>query len=91
MSESVDATGDDRDLEAEAAEPEAGECGIPFDAVCTGCGRTRVKRADEDPENPTSFKHSCKKCKTVTWWNPVRTLTGLMRMNEHPYVAGDDE
>jgi hypothetical protein len=82
---------DDRDRVAEFESAAAGERGIPFDAVCTGCGQTRVKRADEDPENPTSFKHVCNKCKKATWWNPVRTLTGLMRMNEHPYVAGDDE
>jgi len=82
---------EDRDLEAEAAAPEAGYRGIPFDAVCTGCGQTRVKRADEDPDNPTSFKHICNKCRKATWWNPIRTLTGLMRMNEHPSVAGDDE
>jgi hypothetical protein len=93
MSESIDAAGDDRDLEAEAAAPEAGHRGIPFDAVCTGCGRTRVKRADEDPDNPTSFKHSCKKCRKVTWWNPISTLTGLMRINEHPALSeeGDQE
>lgn len=80
----------ERDVESEADAPEAGEVGIPFDAVCTGCGQTRVKRADEDPDDPTSFKHACHRCKTVTWWNPVRTLSGLMRSNGHPELEDED-
>ncbi|QSG02534.1 hypothetical protein [Natranaeroarchaeum sulfidigenes] len=87
MSTEVDG---DRDLEAEAAEAEAGEVGIPFDAICTGCGQTRVKRADEDPENPSSFKHVCHQCGGVTWWNPLSTLTGLMRSNGHPALDDED-
>jgi len=79
---------DDHDRAAELDSPSAGERGIPFDAVCTGCGKVRVKRADEDSDNPTSFKHVCHRCKTATWWNPIRTLTGLMRMNDHPAVEG---
>jgi len=81
----------DRDRTAELDAPESGERGIPFDAVCTGCGQVRVKRADEDPDSPTSFKHVCHRCKTATWWNPIRTLTGLMRMNEHPAVEEKNE
>ncbi|SNZ06442.1 hypothetical protein SAMN06269185_1172 [Natronoarchaeum philippinense] len=80
----------DRNRAAEFDAPEAGERGIPFDAVCTGCGQVRVKRADEDPDNPTSFKHVCHKCQKSTWWNPIRTLTGLMRQNGHPAVEGGD-
>ena len=54
---------------------------------------TEVEHADEDPDNPTSFKYSCKKCRKVTWWNPISTLTGLMRINEHPALSeeGDQE
>jgi len=80
-----------RDRAAELDAPAAGERGIPFDAVCTGCGQIRVKRADEDPDNPTSFKHVCHRCRTATWWNPIRTLTGVMRINEHPAVEGKNE
>ncbi|WP_408957256.1 hypothetical protein [Natrinema sp. 74] len=89
---SVDADQDDRDLEAELASPAAGQFGVPVDAVCVGCGRTRVKRAsleemDQHPQaNPTaleatdctSFKHVCYGCQTATWWNPVAVLTGLL-------------
>ncbi|MXV63874.1 hypothetical protein GS429_17765, partial [Natronorubrum sp. JWXQ-INN-674] len=64
---------DDRDLEAELESAGAGQIGIPVDAICVGCGRTRVKRADleEIGQNPqidpttleatelTSFKHVC--------------------------------
>lgn len=81
----------DCDRVAEFDAPTAGERGIPFDAVCTGCGQVRVKRADEDPDTPTSFKHVCHRCKTATWWNPVRTLTGLMRMNGYPAIETDRE
>ncbi|ELZ08871.1 hypothetical protein C478_18346 [Natrinema thermotolerans DSM 11552] len=88
---SVDAESDDRDLEAELASAEAGHSGIPVDAVCVGCGRTRVKRAsleemdqiDADPmvleaSDCTSFKHVCYPCQGATWWNPVAVLTGLL-------------
>ncbi|MCW8172795.1 hypothetical protein [Natrialba swarupiae] len=81
----------DRDLAAELETPEAGQAGIPVDAVCVGCGRTRVKRAgfeavkpsDFDPEtleaaDLTSFKHVCHRCQSGTWWNPVAVLTGLL-------------
>jgi len=81
----------DRNRAAELDAPESGERGIPFDAVCTGCGQIRVKRANEDPENPTSFKHVCHRYRTATWWNPIRTLTGLMWMNDHPAVEGKNE
>ncbi|QCC59417.1 hypothetical protein NP511_13440 [Natrinema thermotolerans] len=88
---SVDADQDDRDLEGELASAEAGQSGIPVDAVCVGCGRTRVKRAsleeldqpDADPttleaSDCTSFKHVCYPCQGATWWNPVAVLTGLL-------------
>lgn len=39
---SVDADRGDRDLEAEFASSVAGRFGIPVDAVCVGCGQTRV-------------------------------------------------
>ncbi|QCS42656.1 hypothetical protein [Natrinema versiforme] len=87
----VDADRDDRDLEAELASPSAGQIGIPVDAVCVGCGRTRVKRAsleeiDQGEADPTtleatactSFKHVCYPCQGATWWNPVAILTGLL-------------
>ncbi|SNZ06185.1 hypothetical protein SAMN06269185_1078 [Natronoarchaeum philippinense] len=77
MSRSTDAPADDRDLEAEAAEPEAGHSGIPFDAVCVGCGQRRVKRCEQDPEDLTSFKHVCHECQSGTWWNPVQALPDL--------------
>ncbi|WP_175529311.1 hypothetical protein [Natronorubrum texcoconense] len=35
----------DRDLEAELASAAAGHVRIPVDAICSGCGRTHVKRA----------------------------------------------
>jgi hypothetical protein len=76
MSESVDSTGD-RDLEAEAAATEAGHVGIPFDALCVSCGQTRIKRADQDADDLTSFKHYCDECQTATWWNPTRSLPEL--------------
>jgi|GEM_PF-3933218 len=82
---------EDRDLVAEFDAPAARGRGIPFDAVCTECGQGRVKRADEDPDNPTSFKHACHRCKTATRWNPIRTLTGLMRMNGHSAVGTESE
>ncbi|MBZ6494340.1 hypothetical protein [Natrinema longum] len=89
---SVDTESDDRDLEAELASSAAGQFGVPVDAVCVGCGRTRVKRAtleamDHDPDTDpttleasdcTSFKHVCYPCQGATWWNPVAVLTGLL-------------
>ncbi|WP_226007785.1 hypothetical protein [Natrinema salinisoli] len=89
---SVDADRDDRDLEAELASPAAGQFGVPVDAVCVGCGRTRVKRAsleemDQHPQvdpttleasDCTSFKHVCYPCQGAMWWNPVAILTGLL-------------
>ncbi|MBZ6495631.1 hypothetical protein [Natrinema longum] len=89
---SVDTESDDRDLEAELASAAAGQVGVPVDAVCVGCGRTRVKRAtleamdqqpDADPttleaSDCTSFKHVCYPCQGATWWNPVAVLTGLL-------------
>ncbi|WP_323172875.1 hypothetical protein [Natrialba sp. PRR66] len=83
----------DRDLAAELESPAAGQVGIPVDAICTGCGQIRVKRATlktvressttTDPtelEVPdlTSFKHVCHRCQTATWWNPVAVLSGLL-------------
>ncbi|WP_254762966.1 hypothetical protein [Natrinema marinum] len=89
---SVDTDRDGRDLEAELANPAAGKFGIPVDAVCVGCGRTRVKRAslEEMDQHPradptalkasdcTSFKHVCYGCQSATWWNPVTVLIGLL-------------
>lgn len=82
----------DRDLEAELASAAAGQVGIPVDAICVGCGRTRVKRArpeemdqhsqvdptDLEATECTSFKHVCYRCGGATWWNPVAVLTGLL-------------
>jgi len=96
MSVDADTEGDDRDLEAELAKPEAGQFGIPVDAVCVGCGRTRVKRAtleamDQDPDSDpieleasdcTSFKHVCYPCQGATWWNPIAILTGLLEREQ---------
>ncbi|WP_265109604.1 hypothetical protein [Halosolutus halophilus] len=83
---------DDRDLEAELVNSRAGHVGIPVDAICVGCGRIRVKRADpeemgQDPQvdpteletrDLTSFKHVCYPCQGATWWNPIAVLTGLL-------------
>jgi len=80
-----------RDRAAELDAPTAGERGIPVDAVCTGCGQIRVKRPDEDQDDPESFKHVCYRCKTTTWWNPNRTPTGLMCQNGHPAIETDHE
>ena len=60
-------------------EPEAGEVGVPVDAVCTGCKRVAVKRAPGTPDDvETSFKHICHSCKRVTWWNVKSVLHGLL-------------
>ena len=89
---STDADRGDRDLEAELVSAAAGQVGIPVDAICVGCGRTRVKRADPtemghhpqiDPTaleatDCTSFKHVCHPCGGATWWNPIAVLTGLL-------------
>ncbi|WP_436344165.1 hypothetical protein [Natronorubrum sp. FCH18a] len=83
---------DDRDLEAELASAGAGRVGIPVDAICVGCGRIHVKRAEPgelcqhpqvDPitlesSDLTSFKHICHLCQHATWWNPVAVLSGLL-------------
>ncbi|PGF15819.1 hypothetical protein CP556_06620 [Natrinema sp. CBA1119] len=93
---SVDADRDDRNLEAELASSAAGRFGIPVDAICVGCGRTRVKRAtleemDRSPQadpialeasDCTSFKHVCYGCQSATWWNPVAVLTGLLESEQ---------
>ncbi|WP_090507543.1 hypothetical protein [Natronorubrum sediminis] len=82
----------DRNLEGELASASAGQVGIPVDAICVGCGRTRVKRArpaemdqpvhvdptDLEASDLTSFKHVCHRCQSATWWNPVAVLTGLL-------------
>ncbi len=89
---SGDADRDGRDLEVELASPAAGHFGVPVDAVCVGCGRTRVKRAsleemDQTPQadptaleatDCTSFKHVCYGCQSATWWNTVAVLSGLL-------------
>ncbi|MXV63879.1 hypothetical protein GS429_17795 [Natronorubrum sp. JWXQ-INN-674] len=83
---------DDRDLEAELESTGAGKVGIPVDAICVGCGRSRVKRAnlEEIRQNPqidpttldatelTSFKHVCHPFGSATWWNPAAILTELL-------------
>jgi hypothetical protein len=78
MRRHADSPDGERDLQAEFREPAAGHVGVPFDAICTGCRQNRVKRAEEDPEDPKSFKHICENCQKVTWWNPIRTLTELL-------------
>ncbi|WP_247002302.1 hypothetical protein [Halosolutus gelatinilyticus] len=88
----ADRSDDVRDLEGELASTSAGHVGIPVDAICVGCGRIRVKRADPeemgqhpqvdpttlDATGLTSFTHVCHPCGSVTWWNPVAVLTGLL-------------
>jgi len=100
MSVDRDGSDDDRDLAAELESPAAGFEGLPVDAVCTGCGRTRVKRAspdeadynaDADPatieaSDLTSFKHVCYPCQGATWWNPIAVLSGLLEAD-----AGDGD
>ncbi|WP_222920479.1 hypothetical protein [Natrinema sp. SYSU A 869] len=73
---SVDAERDDRDLEAELASPVAGQFGIPVDAVCVGCGRTRVKRAtleamDQDPGAEPRRSSSSTGSTERDRWNPI--------------------
>jgi hypothetical protein len=89
---SVDADRDDRDLEAEPTNSAAGQGSVPVDAVCVGCGRTRVIRAriramEVDPQTDStaleatdcaSFTSICRSCRAVTWWNPIAVLTGLL-------------
>ncbi|APW99954.1 hypothetical protein CHINAEXTREME_20240 [Halobiforma lacisalsi AJ5] len=93
MSTDVD---DGRDRAAELESAEAGQFGVPVDAICVGCGRIRVKRADPneigqasdvDPTDLeaadcTSFKHVCHRCGSATWWNPVAILTGLLEREQ---------
>jgi hypothetical protein len=75
---------DDRDLAAEVRASEAGEVGIPVDAVCCGCQRVHVKRVTADsPEDASgSFRAACHRCQTVTWWNVVAVLKGLLRSDD---------
>lgn len=68
-------TADARDLDAELAEPEAGEHGLPVDARCVNCRRVRAKLVpDRDPDDRSSFKHVCHQCQRATWWNVLRVL-----------------
>ncbi|WP_224333095.1 hypothetical protein [Haloprofundus halobius] len=75
---------DGRDLEAELDAPNAGQSGIPVDAVCIGCKRTSVRRAPVDSveDVPSSFRHVCGGCRKVTWWNVVSVLHGLIDAEE---------
>jgi hypothetical protein len=71
----------------------AGEVGIPVDAVCTGClsetgqRRVRIKRASMDELGVDDlnhaegqiFRHVCHRCQSVEFWNVVSVLCGLMR------------
>ncbi|WP_222915159.1 hypothetical protein [Natrinema sp. SYSU A 869] len=89
---SANADRDDRDLEADPASSTSGPVGVPVDAVCVGCGRTRVTRtsleameidprvdlSDLDAADCTSFKHVCRSCWAITWRNPIAILTGLL-------------
>lgn len=65
-----------RDVRDELEDGRTGEVGVVVEAICTGCQLTRLKRStrvDRDAESPsTSFKHSCHRCQSVTWWNPLR-------------------
>ncbi|AHG00333.1 hypothetical protein HALLA_17540 [Halostagnicola larsenii XH-48] len=86
----------ERNRESELASPKAGHIGIPVDALCVGCGQTRVKRvrleeldqpSQADPHDLeattlTSFKHVCYRCQGATWWNPVAVLTGLLESEQ---------
>lgn len=92
-SETSDQRGADADELADHAT--AGERGIPVDAVCTGCAepekgrrRVRVKRVPredldvedlEDAHRRGSFEHICHNCGTVTWWNVISVLWGVLR------------
>ncbi|WP_224450520.1 hypothetical protein [Haloprofundus salilacus] len=74
-----------RDLEAELDRPEAGEHGVPVDAMCTCCKCVTVKRAsidEPDPDFVPSFRHVCRRCKCVTWWNVIAVLRGLIDAEE---------
>ncbi|QCS44098.1 hypothetical protein [Natrinema versiforme] len=89
---SADADRDDRDLEADPGTSTSGRVRVPVDAVCVGCGRIRVTRtsleameidpraalSDIDAADCTSFKHVCRSCRAITWWNPIAILTGLL-------------
>lgn len=71
----------------------AGEVGIPVDAVCTGClsetgqRRVRIKRASMDElgvddlevAEGRTFRHVCHRCQSAEFWNVVAVLRGLMQ------------
>lgn len=71
-----------RDLVAELEHGDAGEVGVPVDAICVSCGLTRAKRAPEekvgvDARSSASFKHTCHGCHGTTWWNVTRVLVDV--------------
>jgi len=55
--------------------PEAGEIGVPVEAICVRCKVTKRKRADVHPDGASSFKHVCHNCRKTTFHNVVRFLT----------------
>jgi hypothetical protein len=63
--------------------PEAGEYGVPVEAICVGCQQVRTKRyGDADPESirlGESFKHVCHRCQTATYWNVREVLVEVSR------------
>ncbi|QCC48901.1 hypothetical protein DV707_07635 [Halobellus limi] len=62
--------------------PTAGECGVPVDAICTGCKTERVKRvsADEiDTDSETgTFRHVCHGCRKGCWFNVIAVRWDLI-------------
>lgn len=57
---------------------EAGEYGVPVEAICVGCQQVRTKRygsgAPESIRLGESFKHVCHRCQTATYWNVREVL-----------------
>ena len=68
----------ERSLDAELRIPEAGEVGLPVDARCTSCKLRRAKRANRITGGVEfgSFKHICRRCQRVTWWNVIEVVAG---------------
>lgn len=63
----------------------SGECGVPVNAVCTGCSTERTKRAavekiDVERESG-SFKHVCHGCQKARWYNVLAIRWDLIETN----------
>ena len=68
---------------SETLGPEAGEHGVPVEAICVGCQQVRTKRyqnaGQESIRLGESFKHVCHRCQTATYWNVREVLAEVSR------------